>query len=267
MDEKYRQFYEGLAQKYDESRYVYASSSGQLRREFIRNWVKSFNSGLLLNLGCGDCLNISGLKLNMVGVDIAFGALTSAKKNVENGLFVQGDIERMDFFRSNSFDFAIMNEVIEHLQAPASSLKNLFRILKPGGKILITCPNWTRKRPRMEKSRIIELYGVSYPEKNGYIHTAYKPLELKEMVENAGFRVIEYGTIEKELRYWQRAFYITCMPFELVFGKAKKFHYIKARFENLLFRFLSLIGVTKLVVALANDGRRTYIIAEKPDGD
>lgn len=41
---------------------------------------------------------------------------------------------------SDQYDFAIFIQVMEHLPQPALVLKELFRVLKPGGKVLYTGP-------------------------------------------------------------------------------------------------------------------------------
>jgi len=43
----------------------------------------------------------------------------------------------------NSIDFVIFTEVIEHLYNPAHALKEIFRVLKPGGRLYLTTNNVT----------------------------------------------------------------------------------------------------------------------------
>lgn len=47
-------------------------------------------------------------------------------------------------FENESLDFISSLEIIEHLISPAHMLKESLRVLKPGGKLLITTPNVTR---------------------------------------------------------------------------------------------------------------------------
>lgn len=42
---------------------------------------------------------------------------------------------------SESFDLITLLEVVEHLPDPAAAIQELARLLKPGGSLLITCPN------------------------------------------------------------------------------------------------------------------------------
>lgn len=54
---------------------------------------------------------------------------------------VRGDALRLPF-RDGTFDRIIASEVLEHLQDDATALDELFRVLKPGGRIAVTVPSW-----------------------------------------------------------------------------------------------------------------------------
>ena len=48
-------------------------------------------------------------------------------------------------YKSNTFDLVLCSEVLEHLpHSPMPALKEMFRVAKPGGRVLITTPNITR---------------------------------------------------------------------------------------------------------------------------
>jgi SAM-dependent methyltransferase len=44
-------------------------------------------------------------------------------------------------FEDASFDLVLAVEIIEHLEAPRAFLREIFRILKPGGLVIVTTPN------------------------------------------------------------------------------------------------------------------------------
>ena len=52
-----------------------------------------------------------------------------------------GDIQRIAH-RDSSFDTVISTETIEHLPDPARALRELARVLKPGGRLFLTTPNY-----------------------------------------------------------------------------------------------------------------------------
>ena len=53
--------------------------------------------------------------------------------------FLVGDVAHTDF-PDNSFDSIIMNDAMEHVDKPDEVLKEIYRILKPGGKFYVNFP-------------------------------------------------------------------------------------------------------------------------------
>jgi SAM-dependent methyltransferase len=55
----------------------------------------------------------------------------------------KGDIDKDPFpYDDNSFDVVYSKSLMEHLNHPDKYLKEVFRILKPGGKVLCLIPDW-----------------------------------------------------------------------------------------------------------------------------
>ena len=119
----------------------YVWRSGQERRlQMIQQWV-DLDNALILDNGCGlgtyldafapfSCHRF-GLELEH---DRALKALSTATGIVE------GVGETLPF-PANTFDFVFSNEVIEHVQDDGRYAAEMVRVLKPGGRILIFCPN------------------------------------------------------------------------------------------------------------------------------
>lgn len=68
-----------------------------------------------------------------------------AKQNKIN-VYTYEDLSQISAFdglQSDSFDLILFTEIIEHLTFnPVDMWKNMYRILKPGGKIIVTTPNY-----------------------------------------------------------------------------------------------------------------------------
>ncbi len=101
----------------------------------------------ILDVGCGDgfylyLLSNLGVKLKLVGIDLEVRGLRSAKRNLRKKsiTFIQADLMKRLPFASSSFDNIIMSEVAEHLLDDVKGLKEVYRILKQGGKLLLTVP-------------------------------------------------------------------------------------------------------------------------------
>lgn len=99
----------------------------------------------ILELGCGVGGNaplISECE-EYVGTELSEVALAQARQtfgNKPNFKFIVMDA--MDLkFDDNYFDIIIATEVIEHLPNAQKMVRESFRVLKPGGKLLISSPN------------------------------------------------------------------------------------------------------------------------------
>lgn len=63
---------------------------------------------------------------------------TSKYKNVE---FLQMNIPPLTGIADNIFDFVITFQVIEHIQNDKKFIDEIYRVLKPNGKLIVTTPN------------------------------------------------------------------------------------------------------------------------------
>lgn len=119
----------------------YVWRSGQDRRlQMIAEWV-DLNDAHILDNGCGLGTYLDafapysshrfGLELE---ADRAVKAVTTA-----NGI-TMGVGEYLPF-PSNHFDFVFSNEVIEHVNDDRLYAAEMVRVLRPGGRGLIFCPN------------------------------------------------------------------------------------------------------------------------------
>lgn len=94
----------------------------------------------VLDAGCGRylkfCLELSGVA-HMIGIDLETVLETD---NCAPPFGVRGDVNDLPF-RSAHFDMVISRSVIEHLQDPGQVFGEFFRVLKPGGSIVVITPN------------------------------------------------------------------------------------------------------------------------------
>jgi SAM-dependent methyltransferase len=78
-----------------------------------------------------------------VGVDFSPAAIRDARRNHgEQAEFHEGDLRDLPF-DEGEFDHVVCFEAIAHVSEPEPVLDQLRRVLRPGGKLLISAPNST----------------------------------------------------------------------------------------------------------------------------
>jgi SAM-dependent methyltransferase len=103
------------------------------------------DADMLFNAGCGDGLYDSYLKKKVkriVSLEINTGDLRiAASINPEDGVaYCVGSVEQIPC-RSNIFDWVICAEVLEHLKEDDCAVAELVRVLKKGGRLIVTVPS------------------------------------------------------------------------------------------------------------------------------
>lgn len=73
---------------------------------------------------------------------------------------VLGDAHSLPF-QADSFDFIIMTNLLEHLRNPAKAIEEAGRVVKPGGKILVSVPFLFRIHPNPNDYWRFTLDGLS----------------------------------------------------------------------------------------------------------
>ena len=96
-------------------------------------------------------------------------------------------------FANESFDCVLMSEVIEHLEAPQVSVREAVRALCPGGRLLITTPNYRSFWPVMEWT--VDRLNMA-PKMAGEQHVSrFHSTSLKQLLVDSGLNIEYSGSI------------------------------------------------------------------------
>jgi len=128
-------------------------------RVFTWNWSDKFVNELdkhttLLDIGCGTGRNMNYKDINTIGIDISIPQLKECQDNNR----IQCDMTKL-CFKDNSIDNIINIAAFHHLatiERRTMCLTEMNRILKPGGKILLSV--WSINQPKKTR-RIFTSYG------------------------------------------------------------------------------------------------------------
>lgn len=138
----------------------------------------------VLDVGCNSGEFIKLLqdkkKCEVTGVDVSDEVLNIARKK---GLYViNNDAEALSF-PDNSFDVVVLMEVLVHLHNPGKALKEIKRVLKPGGMLLGSVPHENLERYVWDDKRLHHRY---------YNETTLNN-QLLSVFDNIYFRVLKGG--------------------------------------------------------------------------
>ena len=144
---------------------------------------------LVLDAGCG----VGGLTRTLVAggarvVAADIGAKLAAETRARCGCAaVVATLDGMGF-RTGSFNAVVSSEAIEHTPDPVRAVRELFRLVKPGGSLVLSTPNRLWLPPvRIASALRLRPY-------DGYENFLW-PSTLRRALESAGGRVVEHRGI------------------------------------------------------------------------
>jgi len=156
----------------------------------------------LLDVGSGvghTLFSLRGLGFErLIGVDpfitrsIRFpGGITVLKKQINE---VEG-----------KFDYVVLNHSIEHMDEPLNVLKDVRRLLAPGGQVLISTP--------IASSFASREYGVNWVQLDAPRHLfVHSVKSIEHMAKQAGLRIIEAVYESTEFQFWGSEQYRAGIP-------------------------------------------------------
>lgn len=152
------------------------------RHKIILDFVKGTDR--VLDIGCGTSRIVLDLP-GAVGMDILQNKLRWLKPRHER--LVRGSCDHLPFDDA-SFDCVINSEVIEHVPDVPEIMVEMWRVLRPGGTLVLGTPDYSRRLWLM----LEWIYGKVLPGAYAHEHiTHYTSQGLAERLTEMGYEVLE----------------------------------------------------------------------------
>jgi len=121
-------------------------SDNPLHQRLFKAYVvaQDYVHGNVLEVGCGEGRGVEILmskSTHFTAVDKIEEALQVLRKRFPAGKFLSMNIPPLGGLQDNTYDCVVSFQVIEHIQNDILFLKEIHRVLKPGGIALLTTPN------------------------------------------------------------------------------------------------------------------------------
>lgn len=164
-----RRYYAALVR-----RYAPAMVQGETRR--------------LLEMGCGlgHLLGLLQDDFQCVGIDLIDYSIEQTRINAPKAQAYQMSADDLSEFESESFSVVVALHLVEHLPDPAHTIREVSRILKPGGLWLFATPHPDYSLRRF-KDRDTDAIGKDKTHIN-----VHPPQQWRQWCENSGFRMVKH---------------------------------------------------------------------------
>jgi SAM-dependent methyltransferase len=165
------------------------------RLEMAIELIEQFGpgKGRALDLGCGAgqaMVRLGQLGYQLDGCDLA-PAMVEASQAALAASGVSGHVqvataENLPYHEAR-FDIVVALGLIEYLERPEVGLAEIRRVLRPGGRAVITAPNPLRLAYMIDPVQVVQ--GVVSSPRGGYRRSYFRPSAFRRALRSAGFTV------------------------------------------------------------------------------
>lgn len=186
----------------------------------------------VLDLGCGEGRHVISVYLEQdveaVGVDLSVQDLLTTRDKFEEfategkpgGSFGLSSANALALpFADNTFDKVICSEVLEHIPDYQAALREIDRVLKPGG---LFCASVPRHWPE----RICWAFSEAYHRVPGGHLRIFNSDELRDQIEELGMR--------QYYRHWAHALHVPFWWLQCLFWKSRESNWLVRQYHRFL---------------------------------
>lgn len=169
----------------------------------------------VLDAGCGHghvAIHMAQRNLNVQAIDVVERHVARAQRNVlaaglQNAITVQrGDYHHLEGVPTESLDGVYTMETIVHATDPKAVLKGFFRVLKPGGSLVLF--EYAHSIPQDAPAEVAKMFDqvneyAAMPANADFEHGT-----LPSLVQGAGFEEVEMGDLSENVKPMLRLFFL-----------------------------------------------------------
>ena len=182
--------------------------NGKVRARYVRKFIDTKRK--TLDIGCGEGVfyyELTKRKCSIIGIDYSKEALTNMTLKLKNvgirPMVVNADAQKLPI-KSSAFDQIVCLDVIEHLKDANASIKEMSRVLKKNGVLILSVPN-----ELYLTKPILPINFEEHLRAIGHETAGFNYKELKNMLQSNGFKAVNYcyyikffGRLMTELTFW-----------------------------------------------------------------
>jgi ubiquinone/menaquinone biosynthesis C-methylase UbiE len=223
---------------------------------FVEKYITphGLNEFKILDVGCGSCVIAEALAKSFPKADV--NAISNNRPHIEKAKELMANYDNLNVefadaydlsYPDNTFDFVFSRFVFEYLKTPQQALREMIRVCKPGGKVMVQDLDMQLITHYPEDSdlqnKISEVLAFL---KNQSGFDPFVGRKLYNLFYHAGLKQIEVqvepyhlfaGTIDhKNLRLWELKLDIALPQIEQALGSCEAAYHFKEQYINYLNR-------------------------------
>lgn len=157
-------------------------------------------TGCLLEVGCGEGDLLAQAEADgwqVTGVEFSPAAGQKAQQRLKSGEVRIGELQQA-MLAGDQFDLCVVSDVLEHVRAPLDFLREIHRVLKPGGTLFVATPSIDSWSARFLRRNWMEFKTehLTYFDRQT-LQTALFKSGFRDVIVQPGWKVLNFDYVKR----------------------------------------------------------------------